>query len=78
MTDEKAPNYFDVLKKDYQVVQYVDFPELKALVEGEYPDNFLLYEVEQLIFARAKTRIHTFPHPKGRPRISLIRDIGWT
>jgi hypothetical protein len=78
LTDEKAPNYFDLLKKDYQVVQYFDFPELKALVEGDYADNFLLYEVEQLIFARAKTRIHTFAHPKGKSRISLTSDIGWT
>jgi hypothetical protein len=78
LTDENAPNYFDVLKKDYQVVQYFDFQELKELVEGEHPDNFLLYEVEQLIFARAKTRIHTFAHPKGKPRISLTSDIGWT
>jgi hypothetical protein len=78
LTDERTPNYFDVLKKDYQVFQYADFPELKALVEGDNPDNFLLYEVEQLIFARAKKKIHTFAHPKGKPRISLTRDLGWT
>jgi hypothetical protein len=78
LTDERTPNYFDVLKKDFQTFQYFDFPELKALVEGDCPDNFLLYEIEQLIFARAKTRIHTFTHPQGEPRISLTTDVGWT
>jgi hypothetical protein len=78
LTDERTPKYFDVLKKDYQIFQYFDFPELRALVEDEYPDNFLLYEIEQLIFARARTRIHTFAHPKGEHRISLTRDVGWT
>jgi hypothetical protein len=78
LTDERTPNYFDVLKEDYQVFQYLDFPELRDLVEGEEPDNFLLYEIEQLIFARAKTRIHTFAHPTGAGRVSLTRDVGWT
>ena len=78
LTDERTPNYFDVLGKDYQVFQYFDFPELRHLVEGAHPDNFLLYEIEQLIFARAKTRIYTFADPKGKARMSLTTDIGWT
>jgi hypothetical protein len=78
LTDERTPNYFDPLGKGYQVFQYFDFPELKHLVEGEHPDNFLLYEIEQLVFARAKTRIYTFADPKGKPRISLTSDVGWT
>jgi hypothetical protein len=78
LTDERTPNYFDVLGKDYQVFQYFDFPELRHLVEGTHPDNFLLYEIEQLVFARAKTQIYTFAHPQGKPRMSLTRDVGWT
>jgi hypothetical protein len=78
LTDERTPNYFDVLRKDYRIFQYFDFPGLKQLVEGAHPDNFLLYEIEQLVFARAKTRIHTFADPRGKPRISLTRDVGWT
>ncbi len=78
LTDERTPNYFDVLGKDYQIFQYFDFPELRRLVEGAHPDNFLLYEVEQLVFARAKTRIYTFADPRGKPRISLTKDVGWT
>ena len=78
LTDEKTPNYFEVLKKEYQVVQYFDFPELKTFVQGDSPDNFLLYEIEQVIFAGAKTKIHTFAHPSGEGRISLTRDLGWT
>jgi hypothetical protein len=74
LTDEKAPNYFDVLKKDYEVFQYVDFPELKALVDGDHPDNFFLFEIEQLIFATAATKIHTFAHPGDKSRISLTTD----
>ena len=78
LTDERTPNYFDALGKDYQIFQYFDFPELRHLVEGEHPDNFLLYEIEQLVFARAQTKIHTFANPNGKPRISLTRDVGWT
>jgi hypothetical protein len=78
LTDEKNRSYFDILKRDYQIFQYFDFPELSALVEGTDPDNFFLYEIEQLIFSRAKTKIHTFAHPEGKPRISLTNDVGWT
>jgi hypothetical protein len=78
LTDERTEGYFDVLKKDYQIYQYSDFPELKALVEGDHPDNFFLYEIEQLIFAKAETKIYTFAHPKGERRISLTTDLGWT
>ncbi len=78
LTDEKARNYFDILKSHYRIRRYYDFPELKRIVEGECPDNFFLYEIEQLIFAKAKTQIHTFVHPNGEPRISLTRDVGWT
>ena len=76
LTDEKTENYFDVLEKDYQIFRYFDFPELKRFVEGDHPDNFFLYEIEQLIFAKAETKIYTFADPKGEPRISLTRDVG--
>jgi hypothetical protein len=78
LTDERTPHYFDVLKAEYRVVQYFDFPELKQLVAGDDPDNFFLYEIENLIFDGADTRIYTFAHPKGAPRVSLTRDVGWT
>lgn len=78
LTDERNPHYFDVLRRDYQVFQYFDFPKLRSLVEGANPDNFLLYEIEQLVFANGKTRIHTFAHPLGKPRMSLTIDVGWT
>jgi hypothetical protein len=78
LTDEKVQTYFNILKKDYQIFQFFEFPELKRFVEGDQPDNFFLYEVEQLIFAKAETKIYTFGHPKGEPRISLTRDLGWT
>ncbi len=78
LSDEKARDHFDVLKRDYRVFRYVDFPELNRIIEGDAPDNFLLYEVEKLIFADAKTKIYTFAHPKGEPRISLTKDPGWS
>jgi hypothetical protein len=78
LTNERTPNYFDVLGKDYQIFQYFDFPGLRDLVEGAHPDNFLLYEIEQVVFARAKTRIYTFADPNGKPRTSLTKDVGWT
>lgn len=78
LTDERTPGYFDSLKQDYEVFRYCNFPALRALVESDDPDNYLLYEVEQLLFDGALTRIHTFAHPAGKPRISLTTDIGWT
>ena len=78
LTDEQDRNYFEILKQDYQIFRYFDFPELKAFVEGDHPDNFFLYEIEKLIFANAHTKIHTFAHPKGETRISLTSDLGWS
>lgn len=78
LTDEKDPSHFDVLKNEYRVFRYFDFRELRRLVEGDNPDNFFLYEVEQLIFERAKIRIYTFAEPGGKSRISLTSDVGWT
>jgi hypothetical protein len=78
LTDERAPGYFDNLKQDYEVFRYCDFPALRALIESSEPDNYLLYEVEQLLFDGAVTRIHTFAHPAGKPRLSLTTDVGWT
>lgn len=78
LTDERTPHYFDILKADYRIVQFGDFPELMELVSGDRPDNFFLYEIENLLFEGAATRIYTFAHPKGAPRISLTSDVGWT
>jgi len=78
MTDEKDKHYFDMLRKDYTVYQYFDFPELKNIVENESPDNFFLYEIEKLIFKNAKIKIYTFKDPMGKPRLSLSQSVGWT
>jgi hypothetical protein len=59
-------------------LRYHDFPQLRQLVEGEHPDNYLLYEIEQRLFDDARTRIFTFAHPTGKSRISLTTDVGWT
>jgi hypothetical protein len=78
LTDERTPGYFDILKQDYEIFRYCDFAALRGLIEGDDPDNYLLYEVEQLLFDGAATRIHTFAHPDGKPRVSLTSDVGWT
>lgn len=77
LTNEKDKAYFNPLKTEYDVFQYFDFPELIGLVECEQPDNFLLFEIEKLIFENAKTKIYTFSHPNGRARISLSSSLGW-
>jgi len=77
LTNERDRNYFNPLKKDYIVFQYFDFPELRELLECEKPDNFLLFEIEKLIFENANTKIYTFTHPEGGTRISLSKDLGW-
>ncbi|MDD2659708.1 MAG: hypothetical protein PHY54_08525 [Methylococcales bacterium] len=77
LTNERDKAFFDPLKTDYEVLQYFDFPELIKLVECEQPDNFLLFEIEKLIFENAKTKIYTFTHRGGEARISLSSSLGW-
>lgn len=77
LTNEQDKNYFNPLKTDFEVLQYFDFPELKDIVENEQPDNFLLFEIEKLLFENANTKIYTFTHPEGGIRKSLSRDLGW-
>jgi hypothetical protein len=77
LTNERDKAFFDPLKTDCEVLQYFDFPELIGLVECEQPDNFLLFEIEKLIFENAKIKIYTFTHPGGRPRICLSSSLGW-
>lgn len=77
LTNERDRNYFNPLKKYYIVFQYFDFPELRELIECENPDNFLLFEIEKLIFENANTKIYTFTHPEGGFRLSLSKDLGW-
>ncbi|MDE2277086.1 MAG: hypothetical protein KGK09_12405, partial [Burkholderiales bacterium] len=77
MTNERDPEFFAPLRREYEIVQFFDFPALKALLEGPAPDNFFLFEVEKLLFEQAATRIHTFTHPEGGTRIALSTDLGW-
>ena len=63
MSDINNPNYFDFLKKDYQIYQYHDFPMLKRLVSGEDGtpvDNAMLYSVEKNILQYANRKIIPF------------------
>jgi hypothetical protein len=77
LTNERNRDYFNPLKMDYTVFQYFEFPELIALIECEDPDNFLLFEIEKLLFENANTKIYTFTHPEGGARLSLSKDLGW-
>ena len=63
MSDIQDPNYFDFLKKDYQIYRYHDFPVLKQLVSGESGnpvDNAMLYSVEKNILQYANRKIIPF------------------
>ena len=64
LSDEQAPAFWAHLQSHYDVVRYVDFPNLAALVStagGQVPDNYLLYEVEKEIMRAAPVRVETFP-----------------
>jgi hypothetical protein len=50
----------------------------KGMVKNSDRHRAIIDKVSRKFFARAKTRIHTFAHPKGEPRISLTTDVGWT
>ncbi len=77
MTNERDKSFFKPLGSRFRIRQYFDFPELSELIEGPEPDNFLLFEVEKLLFAEADLKVHTFSHPEGGQRISLTTDKGW-
>ncbi|MBS3955278.1 MAG: hypothetical protein KGZ88_20195 [Methylomicrobium sp.] len=77
LTNERNPDFFNPLKNDYEILQYYNFPELQKIVACKEPDNFLLFEIEKLIFESANTKIYTFTHPEGGVRISLCKDLGW-
>ena len=76
MTNEKDKHYFDLIRRHYTVVQYSDFKILRGLIESPLPDNFLLYEIEKHIFARAEKQIYTFSRFDGVPQICLTSDKG--
>ena len=64
MSDERDPNFWTPLKRNYRLFRYTDFPRLAAIVSrerGGLPDNYLLYAVEKEIARTAWMRIGTFP-----------------
>jgi hypothetical protein len=77
MTNERDRSFFLPLKKRFRVLQHFDFPPLRELVDGDRPDNFLLFEVEKQLFEHAAVKVHTFTHPEGGARIALCSDRGW-
>lgn len=77
LTNERNKTFFAPLKSRFRILQYFDFPELAALVDGPRPDNFLLFEVEKLLFEQSHVKVHTFSHPDGGQRIALCSDKGW-
>jgi hypothetical protein len=77
LTNERDRSFFSPLKNRFRVLQHFDFPELAELIDGRQPDNFLLFEVEKLLFEGAHLKVHTFSHPEDGQRISLTSDKGW-
>ena len=60
MSNIHAPHHFDILKKNYVIYRYLDFPELTALVSknNRYGiDNAMLYSVEKNILQHAYIKI---------------------
>jgi len=60
MSDEQRPDFFDPLKKNFNIFTYLDFPEISKLVKSAQPDNFLLFCVEKKVYYDAYKRIGTF------------------
>lgn len=57
MSNETRKGYFDVLKKDFAVYTFNDFPEY---VQFENSDNYFLFMVENEIMSKAQIKIKTF------------------
>lgn len=92
MTDDHRGTYAEGLGQHFTVFTWRRFPELRRLLaqDGTPPDNYLLMQVEQLLFASAEVRINTYEDnahtsftrylimigkkPDGDFPVSLIRD----
>ena len=67
MSDQRDRGYFDLLKRDYKVWRYYDFPQLRSLVPDtkrggqnrSRSDNFFLFAVELELMRRAAVQIRT-------------------
>ena len=67
MSDQRDRGYFDLLKRDYKVWRYYDFPQLRSLVPDtersgqnrSRSDNFFLFAVELELMRRAAVQIPT-------------------
>ena len=62
MTNEPNKNYYNNLNNKFKVYHYYNFNNLIQVAEEK--DNYLLYEIEQFIFSKAKIKIETFKHSK--------------
>lgn len=66
MSNEKEPNFFDLLKNSYNLITYKDFPEF---IQIGSVDNYLLFSIENEIMKNATTKVRTF---KENGHLSLL------
>ena len=60
MSNEGDMTHFDFLRKDYEVYQYFNFPELAKIVHGNSADNYMLFTIERLLFISAKVGVYPY------------------
>lgn len=76
-SDERDPSFFEPLRTRYRMFRYTDFPYLEALVSGNDPDNYLLYQVEREILRRGRLWIETLPGREPHAHASLVDAEEW-
>ena len=76
-SDERDPSFFEPLRTRYRLFRCTDFPYLKALVSGDDPDNYLLYQVEREILSRGRLWIETLPGRGPHAHASLVDAKDW-
>lgn len=76
-SDERDPGFFEPLRTRYRLHRYTDFPYLQALVSGDDPDNYLLYQVEKEILRRGRLWIETLPGRGVHAQASLVDAKDW-
>lgn len=76
LTNERAPGFFDEIRKEYPVATHAHFPKLRALIEEEH-DNYMLFSVESELMRRAFFAVGTeaWKGPVLTP-YSLLGTIG--
>ena len=74
MTNEKDKNYFDDLKKNFNIKLFSDFPEL---IKMQDDDNYELFSLENCIMELSNIKVSTFKTDEKKYNYYLSKEKGY-